>query len=221
MPDRPYVILNAAMSIDGKIATKGGRARISSPEDLARMQSMRATVDGIMIGINTLLTDDPSLRLKAEGTQPARIIVDSTLRTPPDARVFHFPGRVIIGAAERADPSKREDLARKAEVIIAGREKVDLAGFLAELGRLGLKRILLEGGGNLNWSMLEAELVDEITVAIAPVVIGGRDATTLVEGEGATSMEKAFQLELLDVSRYGTDVVLRLRPGKGSDDGPT
>jgi len=211
--DRPYVILNAAMSLDGKIATKTGRARISSPEDLERMQKLRASVDGIMIGINTLITDNPSLSLKAGGREipPARIIVDSSLRTPPDARIFSFPGRVIIAASERADPAKAKDLSGKAEVIVAGESKVNLKLLLKELRRKGLKRVLLEGGGNLNWSMLRAGLVDEVSIAIAPVLIGGRDAVTLVEGEGVSSIEKAFRLDLIDIAKCGEDVLLRFR----------
>jgi len=211
--DRPYVILNAAMSLDGKIATKAGRARISSPEDLERMQKLRASVDGIMIGVNTVIVDNPSLRLKALGRdiQPVRIIVDSSLRTPPDARLFAFTGKVIIAASKKADPGKIKDLPAKAEVIIAGESKVDLKQLLKELRRRGLRRLLLEGGGNLNWSMLEAGLVDELTIAIAPVVIGGRDAVTLVEGEGVPSIEKAFRLDLIDTSRCGEDVLLKFK----------
>lgn len=211
--DRPYVILNAAMSLDGKIATRAGRARISSPEDLERMQRLRASVDGIMIGINTLTADNPSLRLKVEGMDvpPARIVVDSSLRTPLDARIFSFPGRVIIAASKRADPGKMRDLSKRAEVIVAGESEVDLKQLMKELRGRGLKRVLLEGGGNLNWSMLQAGLVDELSIAIAPLVIGGRDAVTLVEGEGVPSIEKAFKLDLIDISKCGEDVLLRFR----------
>ncbi len=217
--DRPYVILNAAMSLDGKIATKAGRARISCPEDLERTQKLRASVDGIMIGINTLLADDPSLRLKTAraGAPPARIVVDSSLRTPSNARIFRFPGKIIIAASKRADPLRIGELSGKAEVIIVGESKVNLNQLLSELHKRGLRRILLEGGGNLNWSMLEAGLVDEISIAIAPLVIGGRDAVTLVEGDGISRIEEAFRLDLCDVARCGEDVVLTFKVKGGKN----
>ena len=204
------MILNAAMSIDGKIATKNGRARISSQEDLNRMQRLRASVDAIMIGVNTLLIDNPSLRLKGSTSEipPTRIVVDSSLRTPLDSRIFSFPGRIIICASEKADRRKMARFSEKAEIIIAGRDRVDMGVLLSELAERGVRRILLEGGGNPNWSMMEAGLVDEVRIAIAPVVIGGRDTVTLVEGEGVPCMEKAFQFEFIDASMCGRDVVL-------------
>ena len=144
--DRPYVILNSAMSLDGKIATKRGRARISSPEDLRRMQELRASVDGIMIGNNTLLVDDPSLRLKAEkrGDPPARIIVDSSLRTPGDAKIFSHPGRIIIGTSRGVPAEKLAKLSGEAEIIQTGEDRVDLVELLRELHDMGIGRILLQ-----------------------------------------------------------------------------
>ena len=211
--ERPYVILNSAMSIDGKIATSAGRARISSDEDVARMQALRASVDGIMIGINTLLIDDPSLRLKINvGREPpARIVVDSCLRTPANAKVFSHAGRIYIGTSERADPDKVREMSERAEVIVTGKVKVDLVALMAELGRRGMRRIMLEGGGTLNWSMLVAGLVDEIRIAVAPIIIGGRDTVTLVEGEGVAAVEDAPEFELTSTERCGRDIVLTYR----------
>ncbi len=211
------MILNAAMSLDGKIATRTGRARISCPEDLERMQALRASVDGIMIGVNTVIVDDPSLRLKIPAdTPPTRIIVDSRLRTPASARIFSFPGPIIIATTERADPRRAAEIKCRAELITAGKERVDLNTLLQELAKRGFRRVLLEGGGTLNWSMLRAGLVDELRIAIAPFIIGGGDTITLVEGEGASSMEEAIQLELIDASRHGRDIVVSYRTRKRS-----
>jgi len=212
--DRPYVILNAAMSLDGKIATRTGRARISSPEDMRRMQELRASVDGIMIGINTLLVDDPSLRLKVEkrGDPPARIIVDSRLRTPLDARIFSYTGRIIIGISSIAPKDKISRMEGRADIIkTSGEERVDLRELLGELRKRGMERLLLEGGGNLNWGMIAAGLVDEVKIAVAPLVIGGRETVTLVEGEGVGDIDNAPRLRLVDIERYGRDVVLTYR----------
>jgi len=216
--NRPYVILNAAMSIDGKIATRGGRARISSEEDLKRVQLLRSQVDAIMVGINTVLVDDPSLRLKlpSRGRPPVRVIVDSTLRTPPQARIFSYPGRIVIATSQRAMPEAREVLAKKAHILVAGRKRVDLQEALKRLWEMGIKRMLLEGGGNLNWGMMESGLVDEIRIAIAPIVIGGRDVVTLVEGKGILRVEEAFAFQVEEVSRLGPDVVLTFRRRKGA-----
>lgn len=201
------------MSLDGKIATKNGRANISSPEDLDRMQRLRASVDGIMVGINTLLVDDPSLRLKVPTGRepPARIVVDSSLRTPDDARLFLFPGRIIVGVSQQAGPARVREVSKRAEIVVAGRDRVDLPLFMEKLYDMGLRRILLEGGGTLNWGMLSCGLVDEISLAIAPVIIGGRDAVTLVEGEGVPDMEHAISYDLTGSERVGPDIVLRLR----------
>ncbi len=214
-PERCYVILNAAMSLDGKIATRLGRARISSPQDMERVQRLRSTVDGIAIGINTLLIDDPSLIIKGSDgsrkTPPARIIVDSRLRTPPTARIFSFPGRVIIATTRSAPPERRKLLDGLAEIVVCGEEKVDLRRLVQILPQMGIRRILVEGGGNLNWGMLQSRVVDEISVAIAPIIIGGKETTTLVEGEGVGRVEEAFQLELVESSRTGRDLVLRFK----------
>jgi len=211
--DRPYVILNAAMSLDGKIATRMGRARISSPEDMQRMQELRTSVDGIMIGINTLLIDDPSLRLKLEkrGDPPARIIVDSRLRTPVDARIFSYPGRVIIGISSIAPTERISQMEGRAEIVKTSGRIVELRELLWELRKRGIERLLLEGGGNLNWGMITAGLVDEVRIAVAPLIIGGRETVTLVEGEGVGHIDNAPGLRLVDVRRYGRDVVLTYR----------
>jgi 2,5-diamino-6-(ribosylamino)-4(3H)-pyrimidinone 5'-phosphate reductase len=211
--DRPYVILNAAMSLDGKIATRMGRARISSPEDMQRMQELRTSVDGIMIGINTLLIDDPSLRLKLEkrGDPPARIIVDSRLRTPVDARIFSYPGRVIIGISSIAPTERISQMEGRAEIVKTSGRIVELRELLWELRKRGIERLLLEGGGNLNWGMITAGLVDEVRIAVAPLIIGGRETVTLVEGEGVGDIDNAPGLRLVDVRRYGRDVVLTYR----------
>ena len=204
------------MSLDGKIATAGGESRLSSFEDLERVHRIRAEVDGIMIGIGTLLADDPGLTVRlATGRSPQRIVVDSKSRTPIDANVVRtaLETPTIIAVTSMA-PEKRIRQLQKAGVLVlrCGRgPSVSLPILLRRLRVMGIKRILLEGGGSLSWSMLSSGLVDEVSVAISPRILGGADATTLVEGEGFKRIRNAIKLRLGSVRKYGEDLVVRYR----------
>ncbi|WP_309493757.1 2,5-diamino-6-(ribosylamino)-4(3H)-pyrimidinone 5'-phosphate reductase [Candidatus Hecatella orcuttiae] len=214
---RPYVILNAAMSLDGKIASRRGDSALSSPEDWRRVHRLRRRVDAIMIGINTLLVDDPKLTVKgprAVGV-PLKIVVDSRARTPPDAKILTHThkGGVLIAVGGRA-PETRVKALRKAgaQVLRAGEtEKVNLKLLLKKLGKMGVKTVLLEGGGTLNWGMVKAGLVDEVQVAIAPYLVGGREAVSLVEGEGFPTIRESFKLRFSGMEKAGEDIVLKFR----------
>lgn len=211
---RPHVILNAAMTLDGKIATRGGDSAISSPEDLVRVHELRREADGIMVGIKTVLQDDPRLtvhKVPSLGKNPTRVVVDSAARIPLRARLLGEEGRTIVAVSERAPAARVNILRAKAQVIVCGREEVDLKGLMERLHALGMRTILLEGGGNLNWSMLSQGLVDEVRVAIAPRIVGGREAVTLVEGEGHERVEKGIRLELVRHYPLGRDLVLEYR----------
>jgi len=216
---RPYVILNAAMTLDGKIASKAGDSRISSEEDLNRVHNLRANVDAIMVGINTLLIDDPKLTARrVGGRNPTPIIVDSQARTPPNAKVLKVERerRPIIAVAEDA-PKERVEALRRAggEVVLVGRgDKVDLPVLMERLWERGIQSVLLEGGGTLIWGMAKEYLIDEVKVAVAPMMVGGVAALTLMEGEGYASMDEALRLELLGVERCGRDLVLSYKVQK-------
>ena len=213
---RPYVILNAAMTLDGKIATRAGDSRISSEEDLNRVHRLRASVNAVMIGINTLLVDDPKLTARrAEGKNPIPVIVDSRSRTPLNAKVLSIKRerKPIIAVAEDAPKARVEALLRAGgDIVSAGRgDRVDLALLMEKLWERGIQSILLEGGGNLIWGMMKERLIDEVKVAIAPMMVGGVEAITLVEGEGYASMDDALKLEFLGVERCGEDIILTYR----------
>ncbi len=216
-PDRrPYVILNSAMSLDGKIATSGGESRLSSPEDLKRVHGLRATVDGIMVGLRTLLVDDPKLRVKlVRGRNPRRIVVDSNARTPLHAHVIKSASETptTIAVTSSAPKQKIRRLENSgATVLMCGTgRRVSLRLLMRRLREMGVKKILLEGGGTLSWSMLSQGLVDEVSVAISPKILGGTRAVTLVEGEGVDRVQDATKLRLMSAKRYGTDLVLRYR----------
>ncbi|MEM3586584.1 MAG: 2,5-diamino-6-(ribosylamino)-4(3H)-pyrimidinone 5'-phosphate reductase [Candidatus Jordarchaeaceae archaeon] len=208
---RPYVILSAAMSVDGKIVTRGGDSAFSDEEDWKRVHKLRSEVDAIMVGINTILSDDSKLTSK-QGRSPIRIVVDSKARTPPNARVITVRPEIqtIIAVTSKAPPERVANLEKKgAKIIVCGEgAQVDLEKLMEKLFELGVRKLMLEGGGNLNWGMLSRGLVDEIRVAVAPVIVGGIDAITLVEGEGVASVSEGINLELVSIERVGKCLVL-------------
>lgn len=201
------------MSLDGKIATFGGESRLSSPEDLKRVHRLRGMVDGIMVGVRTLLVDDPKLTVSlVKAGNPKRIIVDSRARTPLSSFVVKSAGRTpTIVATTRRAPRARVERLRRAGVTVlrCGRgPQVSLPLLLARLWKMGVRKLLLEGGGTLNWSMLSQGLVDQLSIAISPRILGGTEAVTLAEGEGFERISDAVILRLESVKRYGSDLVL-------------
>jgi 2,5-diamino-6-(ribosylamino)-4(3H)-pyrimidinone 5'-phosphate reductase len=214
--DRPYVILNAAMSLDGKIATRARESRLSSQRDLRRVHKIRSRVDGIMIGLRTMLADDPKLRVKYfQDNHPARIIVDSKARTPLNSYVVKTASSAnTIIAVTTSAPQRRVKLLQKAgvRILVCGTGNlVSLSVLMRRLRNLGIRRLLLEGGGILNWGMLSEKLVDQVSVAVSPRILGGERAITLVEGEGVSKIEDAIRLRLLRVERYGDELILDYR----------
>jgi len=197
-----YVILNAAMSIDGKISTRKNDSAISSKLDLVRVHKLRSTVDGIMIGISTVLEDDPMLNVRYSTTgmkNPTRIIIDSKARIPLNSRIIDSSNKIqtIIAVTHNASSRKIKEIQKKgAQVLVYGNGKVNLRNLFQQLEKMGLKKIIVEGGGEINWSVLKLGLVNELVVTISPVIIGGRDAKTLVEGKGFTNISDGIKMKL-------------------------
>ncbi len=199
------------MTLDGKIATKTSDSEISSQEDWTRVRKLRKEMDAIMIGVNTLLIDNPKLTVKPSKGK-IKVIVDSKMKTPPDARILKYAedSKIIIATTSKAPPERIKRLREAgADIIIAGSGiNVDLSLLLRKLGKIGVKKLLLEGGGNLNWGMIKEDLVDEVRVAIAPTIVGGIDAVTLVEGEGYSKVREGFKLSLTGTETAGEDLIL-------------
>ena len=197
-----YVILNAAMSIDGKISTRKNDSAISSKLELVRVHTLRSTVDGIMIGISTVLGDDPMLNVRYSRTgvkNPTRIIIDSKARIPLNSRIIESSNKIqtILAVTHNASSRKIKEIQKKgAQVLVYGNGKVNLRNLFQQLEKMGLKKIIVEGGGEINWSVLKLGLVNELVVTISPVVIGGRDAKTLVEGKGFTNISDGIKMKL-------------------------
>jgi 2,5-diamino-6-(ribosylamino)-4(3H)-pyrimidinone 5'-phosphate reductase len=218
------VVINGAMTVDGKIATTSGDSKISSKEDLLRVHRLRASVDAIVVGISTILADDPRLTVRlVSGKNPDRVIVDSKGRIPIDSQIMRSASRIrtVIAVTDQAPEEKirkLEEMGAQVLVIREGKKGksaavphgVNLRELFRRLERRGLKKILVEGGGELNWSLLRLGLVDELTVTIAPRIAGGRLATTLVEGDGVDEIAQGIRLQLKQVEqRKNGELVLR------------
>jgi 2,5-diamino-6-(ribosylamino)-4(3H)-pyrimidinone 5'-phosphate reductase len=211
---RPRVILVAAMSLDGKIATRSGDSKISSKHDLKTLHRLRSQYDAVMIGIRTELLDNPLLTVRLlKGSDPIRLILDSLGRTPLNAKILKSGNsRVVIAVSRKAPRSRISALEQAgATVIQCGGSMVNLKALLRILFRQGVKSIILEGGGTLNWSMLKDGLVDEVHVTVSNIILGGKDATTLVEGLGVTTISKAIQLQLSRIYRKGNEITLHYK----------
>jgi 2,5-diamino-6-(ribosylamino)-4(3H)-pyrimidinone 5'-phosphate reductase len=214
---RPFIFINSAMSADGKISsTLHRQVRISGKEDLARVDVLRAESDAVMVGVGTVLADDPGLRVKSRHLRearrkkglpedPLRIIADSRARTPPSARLLG-PG-CLLAVAASAPQDRLEELSSKCEIIVCGKEQVDLRELFSRLFERGVRRIMVEGGATLNWSLLKLGLVDELYVYVGAMLIGGENAPTLVDGQGCK--EHFPKLTLSDVQRLDEGVLLR------------
>jgi 2,5-diamino-6-(ribosylamino)-4(3H)-pyrimidinone 5'-phosphate reductase len=205
--------VNCAMSPDGKIATREHRQlRISSPQDMDRVRSLRASVDAILVGIGTILADDPHLTVKGLPPEknPLRIVLDSHGRTPEGAKVLNGGSRTLIVTNEGC--TKNWD---NAQVLRAGKERVDLNMLLPMLHDMGVSTLMVEGGGETIWSFFRLDVVDVYSVYIGNDILGGRTAPSPVDGEGFTEGNKVH-LELRSVERLGEGVLLtyeRIGPG--------
>ena len=217
----PYVILNAAMTLDGKIATHTGSSNISGAEDLKRVHELRKQCDGIMVGIGTVLADDPRLtvhKIDARKTDnPVRVVVDSRLQTPHDARITNDDARTIIACAneykdEIKSSDKYKDFRKKGVSIFwSGDKRVDLKSLMIYLHEEGIEKLMLEGGSTLNFSMIKAGLIDEISICVAPMIAGGVNSKTFFDGEGFDTMDEAVRLELLDSYNLDKDLILKYK----------
>ncbi|MEN6443063.1 MAG: 2,5-diamino-6-(ribosylamino)-4(3H)-pyrimidinone 5'-phosphate reductase [Methanoregula sp.] len=218
---RPHVIVNVAMSADGKLSTCERRqVKISGAQDFTRVDRLKASSDAVMVGIGTVLADDPSLTVKEEicrerrlqrgdDEHPVRVIVDSRARIPLTAAILNKgSGRRIVAVSSRASRKKIDQLEKIATVIVAGEDAVDLTRLLDELGDMGISRCMVEGGGTLIAGLVNAGLVDEIYTFVGNVIIGGKDAPTLVDGAGFINEAEFTRLTLTEARRIEKGMLL-------------
>jgi 2,5-diamino-6-(ribosylamino)-4(3H)-pyrimidinone 5'-phosphate reductase len=209
---RPYVILSAAMTLDGKIGKNTTKIKLSSKKDKIRVHRLRAKVDGILIGKNTLDADNPTLSVRyTRGKNPVRILLDSRGTIKSSSKIIQSCNKIPTIVATTSLISKKNLLRLEKfplEVIKCGKTSVDILRLLKILQKKRIKKILLEGGGTINWGFLKRGLVDELIITIAPYILGGSDSVTLVEGSGFKSIFSMKKLKLRKIQKIGNEIVV-------------
>ncbi len=224
---RPYVAMKYAMTLDGKIACHTGDSQwITGPASRAYVHGLRKKYSSILVGIGTVLADDPMLNCRTEeGVNPIRVIVDSSLRTPNDGALAKSAKEISTWVFTTEETLEREEGRAQAEVlrdtgmevIPCGKGKVDMAKLLEILAERKVDSVLVEGGGTVNASLLEAGLVDRVYAFLGPKLVGGADSKSPVEGKGVAKMADAAELEEIEVERFDDDIMITGRVKKGDD----
>jgi len=214
----PFITVKVGQSLDGRIATRKGQSKwITSLKSRGYSKRMRKFYDAIMVGVNTVIKDNPLLKIRESENQkkPVKIIVDSKLRTPLKARIFSKDSKVIIATTKKSSPFRRQEkyqkLKDKGVEILETKEKkgrVDLLDLMRRLARKEITNILVEGGGSLIGSLFDENLVDKVMFFISPKIIGGKDAISSVEGVGTLSLNKAIRLKDVRIKRIREDILV-------------
>jgi diaminohydroxyphosphoribosylaminopyrimidine deaminase/5-amino-6-(5-phosphoribosylamino)uracil reductase len=220
----PFVIVKAAMTLDGKIATAGGESKwITGEKARAHGMKLRQGADAVLVGINTILTDDPSLTFRKRKQKPLRrIVLDSMARTPLTAKIAsdEFASLTTIVVGKSALKNRVSALAKKVNVIVAPaansklkmkNSKLDLRWLLKKLGAENVTSLLVEGGGEVNASFLLGGLAQRVAFFYAPKILGGRDALKGVAGDGAKSLSEVLQLREVEWRKVGEDLMMTAR----------
>ncbi len=214
---RPFVIAKFAASLDGKIATRTGESRwITGPEARRYAHELRDQVDAILVGVNTIIKDNPELTTRLEKKDvhhPLRVVLDSRGRAPLAARVFDpdLPGRTLVVTTEAMPQKTRQALSERGiEVLVppADRGQVNLPALLHELGAREVTSVLVEGGSTVLGSFFAHGLVNKVVTFIAPMIIGGQEAPTAVGGSGVERLADAWRLKEIEVTKVGEDLLI-------------
>ncbi|MCI4372827.1 MAG: dihydrofolate reductase family protein [Thermoplasmata archaeon] len=213
--DRPRVWVNCAVSMDGRLAfAHGVRASLSGPEDLVRVHRLRAGSDAILVGVGTVVQDDPSLRLKPElldelpKRPPRRVVVDASGRTPVSARILDSSAPTIVATTENNARTYPDHV----HVLRAGRDQVDLRLLFRLLRDLGVAQLMVEGGSRILASVARERLFDRWTIYYAPVLVGGTTAPSMVRGPESIGPTDLVRLKLESVAPLGEGFLATLRP---------
>jgi len=205
---RPYVIVYVTSSVDGKIASRTGDSRLSCPHDLRRLHEVRASCDAVIVGANTVIMDDPSLTVRyVKGVNPIRVVVDGMLRSPLNAKLFTDSQAKTVVYTSTLSPRGKVDELKRRGIDVYVLEPMNFSGTLSLTKVLehlyeviGVRKVLVEGGGTLLWYVFKEGLVDEVRITISPYVIGGEEATSVVEGEGFSYRDEWIKLRLKNVT---------------------
>ena len=209
---RPYVILSAAITLDGKLGVKNKRTKLSSKNDKIRVHKLRSRVDAIIIGNNTVRLDNPLLTVRhAQGKNPVRIILDSSGTIKSNSKIIQTCNKIptIIAVSELISEKNLQRLRKfSLEIIVCGKNSVDIPKLLRILLKKGIKKILLEGGGTVNWAFIKRNLIDEAIITLAPYILGGKDSVSLVEGIGFKNLHVSTKLRLKKIQKNKNELVL-------------
>lgn len=209
---RPHVILSAAISIDGKIASRLGDSKLSSKKDKVRLHKLRSKVDAILVGKNTIHRDDPLLTVRyTKGKNPIRIILDSHGTIPINSKILQTCNKVptIIAVSRKINNEKLKKLKKfPVEIIVSGENLVNIKSLMRSLRKRKIKTILVEGGGTVNWQFIQNKMFDEIFITVSPYIIGGTDAVTFVQGKGFGKIIKSPRLRLNSIKKLENHLVL-------------
>ena len=209
---KPYVILSAATSVDGKIATRTGDSNLSSKQDKVRLHKLRSKVDAILVGKNTVLLDNPLLTVRyARGKNPIRIILDSKGTISKKSKILQTSDKIptIIAVSKTISKSNYDKLCKfPVEIITAGKNSVDIKLLLKKLSNKKINTILVEGGGTVNWEFIKHNLFDELIITLSPFLIGGNDAISFVQGKGFKKISNSPNLHLKSIKRLKNHIVL-------------
>ena len=213
----PYVTLKSATSLDGKIATVTGESQwITGEEARKDVHQFRHTHDAILVGVNTVIKDNPSLttRLEAGGKNPVRVVLDSALRTPLDSRIINDrAAETIIVTGARAEPERVKQFTELGIGIIQlETEKVRIKDMLKKLGDRGINSVFVEGGAEVHGSFLKEKAFQQVITYIAPKLLGGKNAPAAYGGEGIARLEDAVSLKIIDVKQIGQDIRIIAEP---------
>lgn len=211
---RPFVILKSGMSLDGKIATSTGESKwITSEESRQDSQKLRNRIHSIMVGVNTVIQDDPLLTCRINPDKKLiRIIVDTNLRIPIESNVVKNNNKLtIVATTFEADKNKKKilrDLGVKVLEVSKLNNKVNLKELIEKLGKDGIDSILIEGGGTLNFSALEEKIVDKLIFYIAPKILGGENSKSSIAGIGFSRLSEAVEIENISYRQCSDDLVV-------------
>jgi diaminohydroxyphosphoribosylaminopyrimidine deaminase/5-amino-6-(5-phosphoribosylamino)uracil reductase len=217
----PFVILKAATSLDGRIATRTGDSKwISNDQSRKLVHQIRNRVDGVLVGIGTVQQDDPLLTVrltKGKIKDPLRIVIDLRLRIPLKARILADPGNTLIVSGEQAPISRRKALESKGVEILALPERqgrISIKEILSVLGRRGLTSLLVEGGAEVYGSFFRERQIDKLVLFLAPLMIGGQKAKEMIGGAGVSQVTEALRFREMKVKSWFGDILVEAYPEK-------
>ena len=208
----PYIILSAAISLDGKIATKNGYSKLSSKQDIIRLHKLRSKVDAILVGKNTVLKDNPLLTVRySKGKNPIRIILDSKGSISKNSKILQTSNKIptIIAVSKQISKSNLNKLNKfPVYIIITGSHTVNLKLLLKKLSDKKIKRILVEGGGIINWEFIKNNLFDELIITLSPFLIGNNESISFIDGQGFRKISDSPNLSIKSIMRLKNHLVL-------------